>query len=400
MELDPTTVAAVSAALTRICQRNSFFGALALHARVEASGALPTAATDGRDIFLNPAFFGGLDAAEQEALLLHEVLHAALSHVPRRGGRDAKRWNIAADIVVNGMLASEGYRLPAGGVRDSGLEHLSVEEVYDLLARRSRRAPEQQAGDLLEERPGDAGPPRDQGELGEREARASGADGGEEQWEQARRQARMVAEGSVYGKLPAGMERELGQVGAGRLDWRSRLWRYIVRTPTDFQGFDRRFVGDELYLDGLDGETLHVAVAVDTSGSIDRGLLADFIGEVQAILRAYPHLRCELFYADAALHGPYRIGPRAAIPAPVGGGGTDFRPFFQRLEGERRRGRRPVAIYLTDGYGRFPERPSRCPTLWVVTPGGIDLSRLPFGEGARLVLGERQAYQAPRAPVR
>lgn len=396
MELDQATARTVSAALTRICQRNSFFGALALHARIEASLALPTAATDGKDIYVNPEFFRQLSGAEQEALLLHEVLHAALSHLPRRGGRDAKRWNIAADIVINGMLAREGYTLPAGGLRDSSLEQLSVEEVYDLLGRRGQRQTEGAPGDLLEERPADASAPGD-GAVAADEGQAEAA---ERHWDQARRQAQMVAEGAGVGELPASLRRELGQVGAGRLDWRSRLWRYLARTPTDFQGFDRRFVGDELYLDGIDGERLHVAVAVDTSGSIDRALLSVFMGELQAILRAYPHLRCELFYADAALHGPYRIGPRTPIPAPVGGGGTDFRPFFRQLAEATRRGQSPLAIYMTDGYGRFPERPARCPTLWVVTPGGIDLTRLPFGAGVRLVLGERQAFHAPRAVLR
>jgi predicted metal-dependent peptidase len=397
MELDPQTSAAVSTALTGICQRNAFFGALALYARIEASVRVPTAATDGRDIFVNPDFFGRLSRAEQEGLLLHEVLHAALEHVARRGGRDPKLWNIAADIVINGMVARAGYELPAGGVRNAGLEHLSVEEVYERLVQ-SRRPPELAQPDLLAAPPEDAGGEKAQGgrasteeSAGER-APASGRD-----WEQARRQARMVAEGSVHGELPAGLERELEGVESGRLDWRSRLWRYLVRTPTDFQGFDRRFVGAELYLDALDSETVQVAVAVDTSGSINRGMLALFLGELQAILRAYPHLRCDLYYADAALHGPHRLRAGGPIPPPVGGGGTDFRPFFARLGAEVRRGRTPLAIYLTDGYGRFPSAAPRHPTLWVLTPGGADAARLPFGAAVRLVPGERSAAYGPPA---
>jgi predicted metal-dependent peptidase len=400
MELDPGTAAAVSAALTGICQRNAFFGALALYARVEVSARVATAATDGRDIFVNPGFFGRLSRAEQEGLLLHEVLHAALEHVPRRGGRDPKLWNIAADIVVNAMVARAGYELPTGGVRNTGLEHLSVEEVYERLLS-SGKAPELPQPDLL------AAPPEDTGGAGEGAgAKQAEAGAGEEapaggrDWEQARRQARMVAEGSVHGELPAGLARELEGIEAGRLDWRSRLWRYLVRTPADFQGFDRRFVGAELYLDALDSETVQVAVAVDTSGSIDRGMLARFLGELQAILRAYPHLRCDLYYADAALHGPHRLRAGGPVPPPVGGGGTDFRPFFTRLAGEVRRGRAPLAIYLTDGYGRFPTDKPRHPTLWVLTPGGADGSRLPFGAAVRLMPSDRSVAYGPPAAFR
>jgi predicted metal-dependent peptidase len=44
-----------------------------------------------------------------------------------------------------------------------------------------------------------------------------------------------------------------------------------------------------------------------------------------------------------------------------------------------------VAIYLTDGYGRFPERAPDVPMLWVITPGGLALEKVPFGEAVRLV---------------
>ncbi len=170
-----------------------------------------------------------------------------------------------------------------------------------------------------------------------------------------------------------------------RLDWRTLLWRYLVQTPTDFAGFDRRFVGQGTYLEMLDSQSLRVYVVVDTSGSIAKGALELFIAEVQAILRAYPHLRCELFYADMKLYGPYPLTARSELPAPQGGGGTDFRPFFRALAQRSDPHAASVAIYLTDGWGAFPSAPPRCPTLWVVTPGGRDLGAFPFGEAMRLL---------------
>lgn len=381
--LDPTIAPAVSAALTRICQRGAFFGALALFARFQSSATVPTAATDGRDVYLNTNFFGALAPPEQEALLLHEVLHAALLHVPRRAGRDARLWNIAADIVVNGMLAQAGYQLPAGGLRDPARERLGVEEIYELLLKRKPPAGEPMP-DLL------SGPPDDAGAGAPAQPADKVAANSEGYWEQALRQAQVVAESTGAGTLPAGMARELGLLQSPRLNWRSQLWRYLARAAVDFHSFDRRFVGRGLYLELLDGERLHVAVAVDTSGSIDSSALQSFLGELRGILRAYPHLQCDLFYADAALHGPFPLAASRPIPPPVGGGGTDFRPFFAELD--RRRDRRPaVAVYLTDGYGPFPSGPPACPTLWVVTPGGRDLGAFPFGQTVRLL------PSAPRA---
>jgi predicted metal-dependent peptidase len=407
MELDPATARMVSAALLRVCSRNPFLATLALFARFEVSTQVPTAATDGRDIFVNPAFFHSLTPPEHDALLLHEVLHAALLHVPRRGGRDPKAWNVAADIVVNGMLAKEGYQLPAGGLRDTDLEHLGVEEVYELLLRDPDRKgtssdPGQGEGDGA-----DPGTGKGQGEgdqpatgqgddpadlLAERPDDATPAEGGaaerkaaEQHWKQALQQANMVAESSQHGNAPAGLARELRALREPRLDWRSILWRYLVHTPTDFQGFDRRFVGQRLYLETVQGEMVRVAVAVDTSGSINEGALAVFLGELRGILRSYPHLSCDLYYADTELHGPYRLSPRHTLPPPIGGGGTDFRPFFDHLARRRDPLAPSVAVYLTDGYGDFPATPPACPTLWVVTPGGCDLDHFPFGQAVRLL---------------
>jgi predicted metal-dependent peptidase len=109
------------------------------------------------------------------------------------------------------------------------------------------------------------------------------------------------------------------------------------------------------------------------------------MAEVEAIQAAYPHLDCQLYYADAKLHGPHVLARGSAPPPPKGGGGTDFRPFVEHLEAQRDDWTPSLAIYLTDGYGRFPQRAPSVPMLWVITAGGLPLERVPFGEAVRLV---------------
>jgi predicted metal-dependent peptidase len=48
----------------------------------------------------------------------------------------------------------------------------------------------------------------------------------------------------------------------------------MVATPYDFGGFDRRFIHRKLYLEDVIGESVEVAICIDTSGSID-GVRAD-----------------------------------------------------------------------------------------------------------------------------
>ena len=109
------------------------------------------------------------------------------------------------------------------------------------------------------------------------------------------------------------------------------------------------------------------------------------MGELDGILGSYPHLECDLYYVDTELYGPYRLNVDTPIPPPEGGGGTSFVPFFDRVAATYDEHTQAVCIYLTDGFGEFPAAMSVLPTLWVVTPGGLDIAQFPFGEAIRLV---------------
>jgi predicted metal-dependent peptidase len=293
----------------------------------------------------------------------------------RRQAREHQLWNIAADIVVNGMVAQqEGMTLPKGSIRDTKLEHLSVEEIYEILQKQSCSYCLTLL-DLLES--------PDDGEdcLGSNRKAAL-----ETHWRNAMQQAITIAQSSQsQGSIPAGFGRELSYLTQPQIDWRTYLWRYLVRTPTDFTGFDRRFIGQKLYLEALEGESVKVYIAVDTSGSVGDRELGLFLGEVQGILQSYPHLVGELYYADANAYGPYELNSDSPIPKPIGGGGTSFIPFFEQVKNRHQFDQAGVCVYLTDGFGRFPSDIPELPVLWVVTPGGLDLKKFPFGEAVRLL---------------
>jgi predicted metal-dependent peptidase len=393
-DLDPTVEFAnqISASLLRLRRKSPFFGTLAMFAQFIPTTTIPAAATDGRDIFFNPEFLKSLPTLQQDGVLLHELLHAALLHPLRLREREPELWNIAADIVVNGMiLRQSGFELPPDGLRDEQLEHFSVEEVYELL--QSARSDDSVANganqwqladlDLLQRKPENATTPAVAGtetslELSNREELTA-------HWRQALQQATAVAKATQLGKLPIGIDRELASILNPQLDWRSYLWRYLVQTPTDYQGFDRRLVGRGIYLEALQGESVRVYLAIDTSGSVGEGTLRLFLSEVRGILGAYPHLECELYYVDSEAYGPYSIAIDTPLPTPEGGGGSSFVPFFDRVAASWDGHTQSICIYLTDGCGEFPTAAPALSTLWVVTPGGLDLAQFPFGEAVRLI---------------
>ena len=397
----------ISASLLRLQTKSPFFATLAMFARFIPTEKLPTAATDGRDVFYNAKFLSSLPPKQLDGVLLHEILHAALLHVPRRGVRDAQLWNIAADIVINGMIAAHGFELPEGTLREVKWEHLSVEEVYEILLQDADNAPEltEEQRDLRDSPPEDVGGSQKEGnqgesqEEGEKEGKGENSpasQGGdsmsqakkaamEAHWRNAMQQAATVARTANKGNLGGGIERELETLNSSQIDWRSYLWRYLVQTPTDFSGFDRRFIGRRLYLESLQGESIRVYLALDTSGSIDTKLLGLFFSEVRGILSSYPHIKCEFYYVDAAVYGPYEIKVNSMPPKPQGGGGTSFVPFFDKVAQTWDGQTQGVCVYLTDGYGTFPETAPELPVLWVVTPGGLSLEEFPFGEAVRLL---------------
>ncbi len=362
---------ALSSALLRIRRASPFFATLSLFSQYEFGAATATAATDGKTVLINRAYFDGLDADQRAGLLLHEILHAALQHIGRRGGRDPWLWNVAADLVVNHMIRTHGrFVLPPGALDCPALGQLSVEQVYEVLHCRTATwvPPDDFVCDLLPAHgPGD--------EL-------------KVYWDQAMQRAHTVdAMSRSAGSLPAGLLLDWKARQGPQIDWRAALWRFIGGTPGDFQGFDRRFIHRGLYLDQLETQTCNVHICVDTSASVSRDELGTFCAEVEAIRGSYPDLKVDLYFADAHLYGPYPLSAAAELPAPRGGGGTRFTPFFTAMERQALNESVHALVYFTDGFGAFPEVAPALPVMWAVTSGGMASEEFPFGQVVRLFSG-------------
>lgn len=362
----------------RLAHHHPFFAALLMMAPTVVTEAHETAATDGERLYFNPSFVAPLTQQALDGLVVHELLHCALLHCIRRGTRDPLLWNIACDIHVNGLIRTLPHLdLPEGCVEEPKLAELCVDEIYARLRTSSHV---QRSLGVVDVRPRDG--------LDEAEIERLGAF-----WSDAMQRARAMESmrGRAAGRLPEGIDRLIDEVHAPSLDWRTALWRHVVRTPDDFTGFDRRHVWQGLYVEELEGEGLDVDVCIDTSGSVGDAELSEFLGELRGILSAYPSVRCRLYYADAACTGPFDVAGSEPLPVAKGGGGTDFRPFFEASAGGEplRFGHERLAVYLTDGHGVFPKRPPRRPVLWVVTPGGVVDAKFPFGEVVRMRTGGR-----------
>lgn len=383
-----------------------FFGSLALFADYQFSTDIPLFSTNGRTIRINPEHFNTLSDKQRTGLLLHLLLHCALLHVVRRRTRNERLWDIASDIAVNNIILEKGvFPAPDQTVVDTRFAGRSTEEIYEDLTRQDITP--STSGSQLEQfddartvtsqstistpdhshsvNPNNVSFNRDLVD----ESRTSPAyktTSLEQHWRSAQHRAvtvdRLRAKGQ--GSTPAGFIREWDIARAPKVDWRTQLWRYAVKTPCDFSGFDRRLLHQGLYLEELTGESLKVDVAIDTSGSIDEVELGQFLAEVVSIRRAYQHINVRLYYVDAEVHGPYALDSTRPIPSPVGNGGTDFSAFFDATYQVDQSFEPPTCIYFTDGDGYFPSAPPKRTVLWIVTAGGASDSDFPFGTVTRL----------------
>lgn len=394
-----------------------FFGSLCLRLKMQ-EGEVPTMATDGRRIFYNPEFARQLSAPELEAVLAHEVMHCALGHHCRRGQRDPRLWNRAADLAINPLLVANHFQLPPGALIDAAFSGMSAEEIYAELKRKEGcgggRTDESAGGSRMGNDKSDAEPQaprgpasgssggqqaiaatsstRDEGSFGEvldavedDGGRASEAEKLEQQreWGVAAEQAQRSA--AAYGKKPAGVERPLEGTRAARLDWRAILRDFIsAQAPQDYRWSppNRRYVSAGLYLPSVEKTGLgEIVIAVDTSGSIRRGELEQFAAEISAIAEEAQPERIHVVCADAAVQSEreFTSGEPVAIE-PIGGGGTDFRPVFRWVE---KKGIAPAClIYLTDLRCRWFPGSVEYPVLWVTN----SQREAPLGETVRMQL--------------
>ena len=371
--MSPEFKRSVVGAKIRLRARGPFFSVLLDHLRLgvleDGAGPCDTACTDGRVLLINEKYWNRLTSAKKEFLLAHEVLHAALGHPWRHGGRQLLRWNFACDYVVNLICREAGFEVdPKDCLIDDRFIEMTVDEVYALL-------PEELVVTIAVPGTGLDIVATSAGNLGECEADSRSRL--ESTWKAALAAADIAERMYGRGNSPLGQRIKV-VLEDGILDWCSALWRVLSFDGADFTAWDRRLIHDEMFVEDL-GEAerpAKPAVFVDTSGSTIR-ILGRFIGEVKSLASLYS-TDIDVYFEDVTLIGPI---PLSEVDEPIGGGGTSFCEAFKKVSKE---GYTHV-VYLTDLDGEFPEELPEAEVLWVVPAGTTVVP--PFGKVVKLLEG-------------
>lgn len=111
-----------------------------------------TAATDGKNVYVDPNYFASLSEDDRLFLIAHEILHIKFMHPLRlkdKNGnmRNMDVWNEACDAIINANLERDGFTIKEGYVNRPEAIHYTAEEFYQLLLKEreeERRKQEEQ----------------------------------------------------------------------------------------------------------------------------------------------------------------------------------------------------------------------------------------------------------------
>jgi len=365
--------------------RHPFFGNLATRMGIkEADDWLPTAATDGRNIYFNREFFTPLTVKQVEFVIAHEILHAVFDHMSRREGRDPKVFNIACDYAVNGQIVRDrigDYNLPDIKIfHDPKYYGWSAEQVYDEIYEKYDEEQLAALGQMLDEHLD----PENGGGNGQPKYT-------KEQLKEIRDEMReavmQAAQAAGAGNVPASIARMIKELTEPKMNWREMLRQQIqstIKNDYTFMRPNRKGWHMSAILPGTNyDETIDICVAIDMSGSIGDEQAKDFLSEIKGIMEEYKEFKIKLWCFDTSIYNEqdfdgYNMDEFMDYE-PMGGGGTDFDVNYEYMKENNITPKK--FIMFTDGYpyGSWGDE-NYCDSLFIIHGNNTIIP--PWGEHA------------------
>jgi predicted metal-dependent peptidase len=359
-ELTQTAYQTLVKARLTLLFKHPFFGQLALRLTLTPADPkwCPTAATDGRKFYYNPAFIAQLDGKENVFLVAHELGHCIYEHFMRKGDRDPQLFNIAGDYIINNTLDTEL-------VKPGGDYCRVITYVKPFLNHKYDGWTTEEVYDDLKQQKDDGGSPEKEGDLIDVHIDMSGAGDGDEDGdgveapgglagkpgplteEEKKELANDLKDGLIQaaasagaGNVPADMKRMITDLLEPEMDWREIIRAQVessLKSNFTFMRPNRKGWHMTAILPGMDRDMqIDVALAIDTSGSISQTMLTEFVSEIAGIMDQYDQYRIRIWQFDTGVYGYDEFtsddGRDMTEYAIRGGGGTDFMANWHYME--------------------------------------------------------------------
>ena len=301
------------------------FGSEIAVSNIEFKENLPyhTAATDGKNVYVDPNYFESLSEDDRLFLIAHEIMHIKFMHMFRLKDKDGKKrdlylWNIVTDAIINANLERDGFTIKEGYVNMPEALNYSAEEFYQkLLEEKEKKQNEQENGQDNNKEKSD----KDENQ-NSNEYKLQGDD--HSLWEEAFKQQQASKEkGQNQSNTQKNFdEREefednrkekrekfksrrektqidirsakeetikLGNIGESKetIDWKLLLRREVEKTETIWS--QRRSIEENNYAYRIEENDIEdeaeTEIMIDISGSVDLDLVKAFLRQIKPILK-------------------------------------------------------------------------------------------------------------------
>lgn len=367
--------------------------------KTEVRDDIPTACTNGRDVFYGREFMDKQSDKERRAVILHENLHKAFQHTSMWKHLYKEQpvlANVACDYVINILIhdsdpSGVDVALPNDALLDMQYRGLDAGEVFRRLKKESEgggggggggsgkkkikiKTVGNPGGKTVEIGEGtitlDAHDWEGADKLTQEEQEQLGKD-----IDQALRQGAILA-----GKMSANVPREIAELTESKVDWRDALREFVTsfcqdKDTSTWRRPSRRWIDQDVYMPSTIGESVgRMVVGVDMSGSIGAEEIGQFLGELQSICQTVKPEGIDLLYWDTIVcqHEKYeqdQLENLLSTTKPRGGGGTSPQCIVDYIKDKKLKPE--CAVILTDGYVANWGEGWTCPTLWGITTKGI-----------------------------
>ncbi len=336
MGLKMTNKHMISDTIIQLFESERFYAEIISQMKRIVSDKVPTAGVCIRDhieLHINPTYFESLTQEERVAVLKHECEHILRGHIERSKEAAPEVYekanvidgvinqmkhqviNIAADMAINYGLPN----LPKGGVypKTFDLQNGETFEWYFSQLKNNDKIKDQmkvEGHELWGESEGDK----------------------EMLKEKIKQAINKAAENTRQaGKLTGDQELLVANLNkVTEINWKAQLKRFVARsieTKVDSSRKRRNRRYGIMHPGIIKEESLHIGVAIDTSGSVSDEALRQFMVEIGFIAK---NAKVTVVEADSTIKNTYEFDPRKTYKV-SGRGGTAYQPafdFFSKLK--------------------------------------------------------------------
>ncbi len=343
---------------SKLLVEHPYFGTLSSALEIVVNDNIESFTLHGNRFEYREDFFNTLSDEQVAFSLSNAALHTVLSHPSRIGNRSPWLWYTACEHAINNMLIDNDFIPPSKITYDPRFRGQYAEEIYEELLDTITR-------EDLNDKDNDARRsdeiPQDKLEVAQQEMIAQNA----------------LNKAQSMESLPDGLELLIPIIGKGVIDWRSelrdRIGGYYV-SDYSMMPPSKKLLYAGIYLPSATSHHLELTIAIDSSGSINELLLAQFIAEIESICELFGSYTIHLIVCDDRVrsHQSFTNG-ESILYSLIGGGGTDFTPVFDAIENQSPPPK--LLLYFTDLDGKFPSQEPNCETVWIAP----EMRDVPFG---------------------